>query len=134
MKILVDANLLIYLNVGSKPVELYEFWRSLVKSHELYTDIIVIDETLYISKKKYGISYADTIEFLEKTVLPFVDIIPIGIPEYVVSKKFMLKYSLPPSDAIHAAVIELHGLQAIASEDKHFEKTEFTRLWPSTNH
>jgi len=55
MKLLVDASLLIYLNVPLEEERLSlveSFWKRLVRENELYTNMLVIDEVLYISKKK----------------------------------------------------------------------------------
>jgi len=54
MKLLVDASLLIYLNVPLEEERLSlveSFWKRLVRENELYTNMLVIDEVLYISKK-----------------------------------------------------------------------------------
>ncbi len=49
MKMLVDASLLVYLNVRmpereAKLVE--DFWLGLLRNHELHTDVLVFGETL----------------------------------------------------------------------------------------
>lgn len=50
MKMFLDANFLIYLNTGEQRV--WSFFESLVPDNILYTDALVLDETLYISKKE----------------------------------------------------------------------------------
>jgi len=129
MKIFIDASLIIYLNtpLSDSDAKILDFYKSLLRE-ELYTDVLVLDEVVYVSKKKYGISYEDTFELLENGVLPHVDILPIGGLEFYKAKRYMLKHGLKPSDALHLAVIENHGLQAIATEDRHFEGI-IKRIW-----
>ena len=132
MKVFIDANLLIYLNVRipedfAKRLE--SFWTDLLRNHELYTDILVLDETIYISKKKYGMPFRETIEFIDRVVTPVIEVVKIGLEEYRIARKYIVNYGLRPSDAIHLAVIVNHNLDAVASEDKDFEKAGIKRLW-----
>jgi predicted nucleic acid-binding protein len=81
MKVLVDSNLLVYLNVPmpEEQARLVEaFWRSLLEEHSLYANLLVLDEVVYISRRKYGVSLEDTLEFLDRAVLPFVEVLPPG--------------------------------------------------------
>ena len=131
MKVFIDASLLIYLNIPlpedeAKLVE--DFYRSLL-SEELYTDVLVLDETIYISKKKYEVPYEDTIEFLDKAVLPNVIVLPIGVLEYQKAKTYIIKYSLKPSDALHLAVMDNNNIGVIATEDTDFDSTHVKRIW-----
>lgn len=132
MKVLVDASLIIYLNVRLPPreAELVErFWFNLSREHDLYTNVLTFDEALYVSKRKYDIPYAATLELIERLILPFVEVLPIELEEYLASKKYIMKYGLKPSDALHAATVEVRGLHAIASEDTDFDRAGITRLW-----
>jgi len=132
VRIFVDANLLIYLNVKLPEFEarlIEDFWLDLLSNHELYTNVLVLDETIYISMKRYKTELKDTLEFIDKAVLPYVDILPVGLNEYLKAKDYVIKYKLKPSDAIHLATIETNGLQAIASEDRDFDKTGVKRVW-----
>ena len=132
MRVFVDASLLIYLNVKTpeefaKRIE--NFWRDLLRYHELYTDILVLDETIYVSKKKYGVTFSETIKFIDRVVTPFIEIVKIDLDEYRTAKDYIVNYELRPSDAIHIAVIVNYSLDAVASEDKDFEKAGIKRLW-----
>ena len=62
-KAFLDANAVIYLNVGEEKVIRF-FKDLLMKKVKLYTNVLVLDEVIYISKKKYGIKYEDTLIFL----------------------------------------------------------------------
>lgn len=86
-------------------------------------------QIIYISKRKYGIPYEETIRFLDDVILPIVEILPIGLEEYLKAKENILKYNLKPSDAIHLAVIENNGLQAIVTEDKDFQRVPIKVIW-----
>ncbi len=91
--------------------------------------MLVLDGVAYVSKGKYGVDYSDTVDFIDRAVLPYVDILPVGLNEYLRARELMIRYGLKPSDSIHAATIENHGLQAIASEDEDFDKVQIKRLW-----
>ncbi len=132
MKVLVDANLLIYLNVKMPDDEarlVEKFWEELNRNHELFVNLLVLDETLYISRKKYGVPFEETMEFIDRAVLPHTEILTLGLETYVEARKYMIRYGLKPSDSIHAATVEVFGLQAIASEDADFDETGIKRLW-----
>ncbi len=123
----LGSNVLIYLNAGEENV--IKFFRDLLmRKNRLYTDVLVLDEVIYISRKKYGIRYEDTIKFLDDVVLPYVKVLGIGLMEYEVSKKYI--GILKPSDAIHVAVMLNNGMNVIVSEDKDFDKVNTVkRVW-----
>ncbi|CAB50627.1 type II toxin-antitoxin system VapC family toxin [Pyrococcus abyssi] len=133
MKLFLDTNILVYLALGSVDpsyeTSIDEFYRDLMKGHELYTDVLVLDEFIYILKRKYGVPYEKAITFIEETVIPVVKILPITFLDYLTAKDVMLKYKLKPSDAFHVAVIQNNGLQAIVSEDEDFDRLPLKRLW-----
>jgi len=132
MKIFIDSNLLVYLNVPmpEEQARLVEaFWRDLLEKHELYTNFLVLDEVVYISRRKYSVRLEDTLEFLDRAVLPFVEVLPLGPDLYPFFKLYAVSFGLKPSDAIHAATVRRYGLDAIASEDSDFDRTGIRRLW-----
>ena len=92
--------------------------------------MLIIDETLYISKKKYNLNYNITLNFLEENILPFVEVIPIERKDFKLMKQFLLKYNLKPSDALHLATMSKIGCNTIITEDKEFDKTHIKRIWP----
>ncbi|MGQ4915875.1 MAG: type II toxin-antitoxin system VapC family toxin [Candidatus Asgardarchaeia archaeon] len=131
MKFFIDASLLIYLNIplpDSEASIIENFYKELL-SEELYTDILVLDETIYISRKKYSVPQKDTIEYIDRAVIPYVDILPLTDQEYEKAKMFIIRYNLKPSDAFHLAVISNYKINFIATEDSDFDKTNVKRLW-----
>ena len=132
MRIFLDASFIIYLNVDV-PDHLAEkidaLYKQLVANGKLYTDVLVLDEVIYVSRKKYKVPYSETINMLDEIVIPYVEVLPIGLMDYLKAKENMLKYNLKPSDAIHLAVIENNGLQAIVTEDADFEDIPIKRIW-----
>lgn len=135
MRVFVDANLLVYLNVGLPAEEaelLHTFWAQLLKEHDLYTNVLVLDETLYVSRRRYGVPYEATIEFIDRAVIPFVELLPLGLEEYAAARRYIEVNGLKPSDALHAATVEVHKLHAIASEDRDFDKAGLKRIWLET--
>ena len=132
MSVFTDSSLLVYLNVRLPEHEarlVEDLWLDLISNHEVYTNILALDETIYVSTRKYKVPLEDTLEFIDRAVVPYVDIISIGLDEYLKAKEYMVKYRLKPSDAIHLATIHTHGIQAIASEDKDFDRTDIKRIW-----
>ena len=132
MKAFVDAPLLIYLNtvLGEERLAYEDFFIELVSERKLYTDPLVLDELIYVSKKKYGVSYNLTLEFIDSVVLPYVTLLKLGEDEYLASKEFLSRYNLKPSDALHLGVMKVNGIEVIVSEDKEFDKVgEVERLW-----
>ncbi|RLE91004.1 MAG: PIN domain nuclease, partial [Thermoprotei archaeon] len=84
MKAFIDANLLIYLNtVKNKVVRAgYErLYFDALRSYKLVTDVLVLDETIFVSWKKYNVPYKVTLSFIEGAVLPYVEILPLGEEE-----------------------------------------------------
>jgi Predicted nucleic acid-binding protein, contains PIN domain len=126
--IFLDANFLIYLNSGVSEVK--EYYIKLLTYESLFSDPLVIDEVIYVSKKKYGVKYCDTIEFLDEIVLKYLTVLPITTKEYERAKEIMRKYSVKPSDAFHIAVMLNNSINVILSEDKDLDKVaEIKRIW-----
>ncbi len=131
MRVFIDASLIIYLNVRmprDEAEKIERFWLRLMRE-ELYTDVLVLDEVIYISKRKYGVPVEDTLELIDRAVLPYTEVLPLSLEEYVKAKEYMTKYRLKPSDALHLAVMDINGVQAIATEDRDFDQTHVKRLW-----
>ncbi|MHB8565703.1 MAG: type II toxin-antitoxin system VapC family toxin [Nitrososphaerales archaeon] len=127
----MDANLLIYLNTrGDKQdPDLEKFYTSLLRE-ELYTDLLILDETLYLSKSKYRVPYELTFEFLKTNVLPYSTVIPIDELDFSLMERYLSKYKIKPSDAIHLSAMEKEGVTNIASEDGEFDDVkEVKRIW-----
>ena len=126
--IFVDANFLIYLNLGVKEVE--DYYLKLLSEESLATNPLVLDEVIYVSKKKYGVRLEDTLDFLDNVVLPNSVVLPLTINEYRRAREVMLKYSLNPSDALHVAVMLNNSIRRILSEDTDFDRVkEVERVW-----
>lgn len=132
MRAFIDSNLLIYLNVTSDPdtrISLEEFYVDLVRNYELYLDPLVLDELLWVSKKKYRIPYDITSEFIISVVDPFVEVLSLGREE-ILESITILKYGLPPSDALHLAAMKLNGIDTVVSEDEELDKVPWVRrIW-----
>jgi len=132
MRAFIDSNLLIYLNVTSDPdtrISLEEFYVDLVRNYELYLDPLVLDELLWVSKKKYRIPHDLTSEFIISVVDPFVEVLSLGREE-ILESITILKYGLPPSDALHLAAMKLNGIDTVVSEDEELDKVPWVRrIW-----
>lgn len=145
MKVFLDASLLIYLNTMEKEEEgnvassrdrelLEKFYLELLKE-DLYTNTLILDETLYLSMSKYRVPYSLTFEFIKTNVLPFSTIIPVEELDVGLMEKYLGKYKkLKPSDAIHLSTMEKVGVRNIASEDSDFDLVgEVKRIWLSSS-
>lgn len=131
MKIFLDSNFLIYMNtmINEERGALDEFFRNLLKE-SLFTNMLVVDETLYVSKRKFELPYDVTLNFLRKIMIPYTEIISIEEEDMKVTEKYLLTYDLKPSDAIHLATMEKAGVNHIVTEDEDFDKVkEVKRLW-----
>lgn len=133
MKLFLDASFLIYLNSSTHDDRkaLDSLFHELL-SKDLYTNLLVIDETLYISKTKYGVPYNVTLNFFKKIVLPYVEAIPIDESDLEAMEEYLTKYDIKPSDAIHLATMEKKSIAHIVSEDEEFDRIkEIRRIWLS---
>jgi len=135
LRIFIDSPLLIYLNTLKSP-ELrtaYEsFYLDLLSNHRAYSDILVLDELIYISKRKYNVPYGVTLNFIESIVLPYVEILPLGLKEFERAAEILKSINIKPSDALHAAVMIINGISKMVSEDREFDKIkEIERIWLS---
>ena len=122
---------MIYLNTltGEQRIRVEEFFTGLLKE-ELYTNLLVIDETLYISKSKYDVPYELTFSLLKTSVLPYTTIIPVEESDLSAVERYLSKYRLRPSDAIHLATMEKQGIANVASEDEDLDNVkEVRRIW-----
>jgi len=130
LKIFLDSNFLIYVNAmtDDKREGVDKLFRRLLEE-SLFINMLVIDETLYTSKR-YQVPYNVTLNFLREIVLPYVEIIPIEEEDLKPTEKYLLKYGLKPSDAIHLATMEKAGVNHIVTEDEEFNRVEeVKRIW-----
>ncbi|NHV98193.1 MAG: type II toxin-antitoxin system VapC family toxin [Thaumarchaeota archaeon] len=134
MKAFLDSCFLIYLNamVDDERRLIEELFRRLLEE-QLFTNMLVVDEVLYISRK-YGVSYETTLDFLKNTVLPYAEVLPVEEEDLKPVEKYLLKYGLKPSDAIHLATMEKAGISNIVSEDREFDRVKgIKRIWVTPN-
>ena len=131
----IDANLFIYLNCikdeeDRRPYEILYY--NALKSFNVFTDILVIDELLWISKRKYSVPYDETINFINNAVFPYVNILAIDSNISTTFLSLLSKHKLKPSDAIHVAVMKINNISIIISENNDFDNIDgINRLWLS---
>ncbi|BEP17846.1 type II toxin-antitoxin system VapC family toxin [Pyrofollis japonicus] len=133
MKAFLDTPLLIYLNtvVNDEHRLVYEnFYIDILSKYKLYTDVLVLDELIYVSKKKYGVPYTITLDFIDSIVLPYITVIALGEEEYHEAAKLLAKHNLKPSDALHIAAMKTNNIEIIISEDKELDRVPgVKRAW-----
>lgn len=131
MRIFVDANYIIYLRYAEDD-EVYKYCIELLKKldeYELITNIIVIDEVVWILWKKYSIDKEEIFDFLDRMVR-FLTIIPLDEGDYKRMEQFMLNYGLKPSDALHVSTMSKTKTSRIITEDGEFDSIEWLkRIW-----
>ena len=133
MKVFIDANLLVYLNTLTteeirRPYE--SFYLNLAVEHRMYTDALVIDEVIYISKKRHLVPYVTILSFIESIVLPYVTVLPLSEAEYNEAAKIIEKYNVKPSDALHIGAMRTNDINVAASEDEELDRIEkIKRIW-----
>lgn len=133
MKVFIDTPLLVYLNTVADDQRrlIYEsFYLDLLSKHKLYTDVLVLDELIHVSKRKYGVPYKVTVEFIESIVLPYTTLVELGEEEYKEAARLVVDYNLKPSDALHIAAMKVNGIETIVSEDKELDRIPWVkRVW-----
>ncbi|MBO3754510.1 MAG: type II toxin-antitoxin system VapC family toxin [Candidatus Brockarchaeota archaeon] len=134
MKVFLDSCFLIYLNTMTSENRrlLEELFKKLL-GEQLFINMLVVDEVLYMSRK-YGVAYDVTLDFLKSIILPYTEVVPVDEEDFKPIGKYLVKYNLKPSDAIHLATMEKVGVGSIVSEDEDFDKVkEVKRIWLSTD-
>ena len=133
MRIFIDSPLLIYLNASRSPelrTKYENFYLSLLSEHRAYLDVLVLDELIYVSRRKYRVPYDVSIEFIESIVLPYVEVLPLAVEEFREASEILRSSNVKPSDALHIAVMKLNGISKIVSEDRELDKIEgIERIW-----
>ena len=133
MKAFIDAPLFIYLNTlaNLRHRVLYEnFYVEILTKYKPYTDVLVLDELIYVSKRKYNIPYNISIEFTETNILPYVTVLNLGEEEYKYAAEIITKHDLKPSDALHVGAMINNDITLIVSEDGEFDRIPAVkRLW-----
>jgi len=131
MRIFLDANYIIYLRYAEDDeINKYcvEFLKKL-DEYELITNIIVIDEVVWILWKNYDIDKEEIFDFLDRMV-EFLTIIQLDEGDYKRMKEFMLNYGLKPSDALHVSTMSKAKTSYIITEDGEFDSVEWLkRIW-----
>jgi predicted nucleic acid-binding protein len=133
-KLFLDANLAIYLNTltGEERPTLDRFFKSLLKE-PLFTNMLVLDETLHVSRRRYAVPYSMTMRFLRRAFLPYTEIIPIAEEDLQATERYLTKYDVKPSDAIHLATMDKVGITSIVSEDEELDAVKgIRRIWLET--
>jgi len=129
----IDANLLIYLNCirekeDRTPYE--KLYYNVLKTFNAFTDILVIDEVLWISKRNYKVPYEVTINFIHNAISPYVNILDINSNVLTAFLSILSRHNLKPSDAIHIAVMKHNNITIIISEDSDFDAIDgVNRIW-----
>jgi predicted nucleic acid-binding protein len=134
-KLFLDANLVIYLNTvtGEERPVIDRFFKSLLRKR-LFTNMLVLDETLHVSKRRYAVPYAMTMNFLRRAFLPYTEIIPIAEEDLQATERYLTKYDVKPSNAIHLATMEKLGIASIVSEDEELDSVKgIRRVWLDTS-
>jgi len=132
LKVFLDASFLIYLNSSTEDRSAVDSLFSELLGEDLYTNLLAIDETLYISKTRYNVPYDATLSFFRGIVLPHVAPIPIDESDLKAVERYLLEYDIKPSDAMHLATMEKRGIVHIVSEDEEFDRIKgISRIWPS---
>jgi len=130
-KLFLDANLAIYLNTVSgeeRPI-IDQYFKSLLKE-QLFTNMLVLDETLHVSRRHYAIPYLMTMGFLRRAFLPYTEVIPIAEEDLQAMERYLTEYGIKPSDAIHLATMDKLGIVSIVSEDEELDTVKgIRRLW-----
>lgn len=106
------------------------FFLRILSEYKANTDILVLDELLYISRARYRVPYEITLSFIESVILPYVGILPLAEGEYRMAARMIEEFGIKPSDALHASAMMVNNIFKIATEDRDFEKIrKMERIW-----
>jgi len=130
----MDSPLLIYLNTVTDLRDRYMYENyyllELLSKHKVYTDVLVLDELIHVSKKKYRVPYELTIDFIESIVLPYINISELGEEEFKYASKIIVEHKLKPSDPLLVSAMLNNGINLIVSEDREYDKIkQIKRTW-----
>jgi len=106
--------------------------RAIKLGAQLISNMIAMDEVLWILAQKYGVSRTEVFELTDR-LGSLLDIVPLDRIDYDPMKEFMNSYNLKPSDALHAASMKRSDAHYIASEDRDFDALPWIRrIWLDT--
>ena len=132
-KLFLDSCYLIYLRYAEEDEVAEYTWNLLLRAvkegTELITNMIVVDEAVWILTTKYRIDLSEVFELLD-SALPLVGVIRLDYADYDGMKEAMREYGLGPSDALHISSMKKAGASRIVSEDKGFDRVPWIkRVW-----
>ena len=120
---LIDTNVFVYA-VG-KPDPYRQPCRKIMQAllkggHQYLTDAEVLQEILHVYGKRG--SREQGVELTETLIDAELHIIPIGTAEIAAAVQLFREYPrVGARDAVHAAVVQLHGLEGVVSADRGFD-------------
>ncbi len=128
--IFIDTNFFVYMNTPTDRFDDYSsYFEEAVRDNRVFTNMIVIDELLFVSKGKYKVPYSVTLDIIDSLIFPFASILPLDESDYETMKE-MLKYCSKPSDALIVASMRRANIDVIVSEDRDFDKVPSSeRRW-----
>ena len=128
--VFIDTNFFIYMNTPTKTLDRFiEQYEVELSNNRTFTNLIVLDELIYVSKKKYSIPVEVTLEFIDSMILPFTSILSLEENDYYVMKD-ILNYCSKPSDALIASSMKRAMISELLSEDEDFDRIPgFNRRW-----
>lgn len=128
--VFIDTDFFIYMNTPTKTIDKFiEHYEAELSNNRTFTNLIVLDELIYVSRKKYGIPVDVTLEFIDSMILPFTSILPLEESDYLIMKDF-LPYCPKPSDALIASSMKRASIKELLSEDNDFDKVPgIERRW-----
>jgi predicted nucleic acid-binding protein len=120
---MVDANVFIYAVGGPGPYKesCQRFLRSLyMQSNEFLTNVEVLQEILHVLGRRGR--RAEAASLVLDVMRSLRSIIPIQASEINAAIGILDEYpQISTRDAVHAAVVRIHGLEGVVSADRHFD-------------
>ena len=129
---LIDANVFIYARGAPHPYR--EACRRLLAEiqagQEANVDTEVLQEVIYVYWYRKHLERG--LDYLDRLLVLFPAPLPVTGDIIVAARDILAAYpQLEPRDAVHAAVVLNHGLEAIISADRAFDEiAEIKRLDP----
>ena len=118
--ILIDSNVPMYLVGAAHPHKVDQLERLIADNRRLVTDAEVLQEILH---RYVAIDRRDAVQPCFDLVHEVVDeIFPVTVETMSAAREIVLgRPELTARDAVHVAVMRLHGIEEILSFDRHFD-------------
>ena len=119
----IDTNIFAYalLDRGRKGAACTGLLDQVVRGKQASTSPLVLDELMWVLAKNGRAGSIPSV-VAKVCAMPNLTVLPVGGQTAEQASKLVAEFGLKPRDAMHLAVMREHGLSAILSDDRDFDK------------